>query len=78
MKAQFAKRLVVFLSLACLFVMLVAWEGMKKAAVQSQALSCYEMGEVLICVDGQVYEQMNCERLDANTIFCSQASGRPL
>lgn len=78
MKKRVLKNLVLFVVLSCLFVTLVAWEGMRRAKVQSDPLSCYELGNVLICVDGKVYDEMKCERLDQNTIFCSPSSGRPI
>ncbi|MBW2700169.1 MAG: hypothetical protein JRF33_05070 [Deltaproteobacteria bacterium] len=75
MKKLSVKVLTIALGISFLFVMLVAWQGHKRPVVQSQPLSCFELGEMLICMDGQIHEQMNCERLDENTIFCSPGNG---
>ena len=57
---------------------LVGWAGERRASVSSEPLACYELDGQVVCVDGDLSQQMSCERLDANTVLCAADSGASL
>ena len=57
---------------------LVGWTGERQASVSSEPLACYELDGQVVCVDGDLSEQMACERLDAKTVLCAPDSGPSL
>lgn len=75
MKSFKLNLLVLAVAISVLSVFLVGWVGHKHGVVEAQPLSCYEAGATLICVDGAVYENMTCSRLDESTILCEGTSG---
>ncbi|HOX46494.1 MAG TPA: hypothetical protein PK668_23015 [Myxococcota bacterium] len=52
---------------------LLGWGGERRPVVTAQALPCVEMGEQLVCFDGQPAGDMRCENVDPSTVLCTRS-----
>jgi hypothetical protein len=70
MKKKMIKLAATLTVLVVIFSTILGWGYERKSVVTSEPMHCVEMGDSLVCFDGQPQGSFVCENADDNTILC--------
>ena len=72
MKRKMLKAAAVLTVLVVVLGTILGWGYERKAVVTSEPLTCTQMGDKLVCFDGNPMGDVYCEQADQDTILCSE------